>query len=66
MDTLDDTDDTGPFGISLRIIKDNEEVDTTKSTPPYDMKDSSEDCVWTVTRSHHNTEYVPQDRSYFL
>ena len=66
-DTLEDTDEAGPFEISLRIIKENEEVDATKSTPPpYEMKDSSEDSVWTITRSHHKAEYIPQDRSYFL
>ena len=65
-ETLDDTDDAGPFEISLRIIKDNEEVDTTKSTPPpYETKDSSEDSVWTITRSR-KAEYIPQDKSFFL
>ena len=45
-ETLDDTDDAGPSEISLRIIKDNKEVDTTKSTPTsYETKDSSEDSV---------------------
>ena len=45
-DTLEDTDEAGLFEISLRIIKENEEVDATKSTPPpYEMKDSSEDSV---------------------
>ena len=45
-ETLDDTNDAGPSEISLRIIKDNKEVDTTKSTPTsYETKDSSEDSV---------------------
>lgn len=58
-----DATDTGPNEIV--VMNDNERVDATRSTPPSEINDSSEDSVYTIN-VYHKTEYIPQDRSYFI
>ena len=42
-------------------------TDTTKSTPPpFQMKDSSDDSIETITTISHNVEYIPGGQSYII
>ena len=42
-------------------------TDNTQSTPPpFDMKDSSDDSIETITTISHNVEYIPRGQSYII